>query len=227
MSFKENIERSIANKNSSLCLGIDPHQNSWPPLFKKIREEHNHLKAISYWASSILEITASKIPAVKFQSAMFESYGADGFRLLKDLCLKAKGLGLHVILDAKRADISSTMQAYGRSAFDFFEADSLTVLPYMGSDILVALSPWLREGKGIYIVWISSNSSGKEVQLQQIADIKTIAQVVLESFETRSRELSIENSFGLVLGATMLDKEIDLRVCLDAFGDDFHPQRMC
>ncbi|MFK7825503.1 MAG: orotidine-5'-phosphate decarboxylase [Oligoflexales bacterium] len=205
MSFRVKLEQSIEKKNSSLCIGIDPHQNSWPPLFEKIEQEQGRLKAISYWAHSTLEIAASRIPAVKFQSAMFESYGSEGFHLLHELCLKAKEYGFHVILDAKRADISSTMEAYGRSAFEIFQADSLTVLPYMGSDILVALAPWLRDGKGIYIVWISSNSSGQEVQLLETADKKTTAHRVLECFEARSAELSIENSFGLVLGATMLD----------------------
>ena len=101
------------------------------------------------------------------------------------------------------------MEAYGRSAFEVFQADSLTVLPYMGSDILPALTPWLKEGKGIYLVWLSSNASGKEVQLQWTKEQKTLAEVILESFQCRSADLGVENSFGLVLGATMLDQLTD------------------
>ena len=206
MTFKSQLEESIGDKNSSLCLGIDPHLELWPPLFEKIKREEGILKSISYWAHSILEIARADIPAVKFQSAMFESYGSEGFRLLRELTVKAKNLGFHVILDAKRADIASTMAAYGKSAFDVFQADSLTVLPYMGSDILQALAPWLMNGKGIYLVWVSSNESGKEVQLLENRNNETLAEVILDRFADRAHDLGVEGSYGLVLGATMLDQ---------------------
>lgn len=206
MNFKTKLEQTLLKKNSSLCIGIDPRLKILPPLFIDIQRSQGDLKAISYWAHSTLEIASAKIPAVKFQSAFFESYGSQGFELLRELCSKAKALGFHVILDAKRADISSTMEAYGHSAFDYFMADSLTVLPYMGSDILVALAPWLKAGKGLYLVWVSSNPSGKDVQLQMGVNSKTFAELILESFASRCDDLDLKNSFGLVLGATMLDQ---------------------
>ena len=45
-----------------------------------------------------------------------------------------------MILDAKRGDIGSTAEQYAREAFERYQADSVTVNPYMGFDLDPAVS---------------------------------------------------------------------------------------
>ena len=52
------------------------------------------------------------------------------------------------------------MEAYGKAAFDELGADALTVVPYMGTDVVRPLYPWLEKGHRSYSVFLSSNSSG-------------------------------------------------------------------
>ena len=39
-----------------------------------------------------------------------------------------------VILDSKRGDIGSTAEQYAREAFDRYQADAVTLSPFMGFD---------------------------------------------------------------------------------------------
>ena len=85
------------------------------------------------------------VPAVKPQSAYYEQYGFEGVRVLEQTIRYAQQKGLFVIVDGKRNDIGSTMEAYAaaylgttplldgthQSAFD---GDALTVNGYLGSD---------------------------------------------------------------------------------------------
>ena len=54
--------------------------------------------------------------------------------------LKANYPHIPIILDAKRADIGSTNEAYIAYAFDYVGADAITLQPYLG---LEALQPFL------------------------------------------------------------------------------------
>ena len=46
-----------------------------------------------------------------------------------------------VILDAKRGDIGATAEQYAREAFERYQADALTLSPFMGFD---SIEPYLR-----------------------------------------------------------------------------------
>jgi orotidine-5'-phosphate decarboxylase len=71
---------------------------------------------------------------------------------------RAKELGLVTILDAKRGDIASTAAAYAEAAFTAFDADALTVNPYLGRD---AVEPFVaaarRDGRGLFVLVRTSN----------------------------------------------------------------------
>jgi orotidine-5'-phosphate decarboxylase len=144
-------------------------------------------------------------PMVKFQSAYFEAYGAVGVAALKDAIARARGLGFIALLDAKRGDIASTMHAYGRMAFDYMQADAMTVTPYMGFDVVEPLSPWLRSGHGIYAVWVTSNPSGRTVQeLPLVAPHENVAGAVLRQLSIDCAARGLGSAWGVVLGATKI-----------------------
>lgn len=98
---------------------------------------------------------------MKPQSAYYEMYGIDGIECLKKTINYAKEKGLYVILDAKRGDIGATSEAYakaylgktdiGEKQEPAFDADSLTVNPYLGTDgVQPFVEQCLKFGKSIF-----------------------------------------------------------------------------
>jgi len=69
--------------------------------------------------------------------------------------------GIPVILDSKRGDIARSSENYAIEAFDKWGATAVTVSPYMGTDSVI---PFVREGKGVYILGRTSNPGGADFQ---------------------------------------------------------------
>ena len=90
---------------------------------------------------------AGQVGFVKFQSAYFEAAGLPGLHALSRGLAQARAAGMGAILDAKRGDIGDTATAYARAYLvppsaggsGDFEADCLTVNPFMGPDTLETL----------------------------------------------------------------------------------------
>src|SRR5262249_7079879 len=107
--------------------------------------------------------------------AFFEACGPAGLITLQRVLRKAREQGLLTILDGKRNDIASTGQAYADAAFagvslagqvhPVWDADALTVNPYLGRD---AIEPFLqsarRSGRGIFILVCTSNPGAGQFQ---------------------------------------------------------------
>ncbi|MBM4250868.1 MAG: orotidine-5'-phosphate decarboxylase [Deltaproteobacteria bacterium] len=202
-SFVNSLSSKIRSVGNALCVGCDPDILESPRFTREWLERHGPVSFLENFSRSLIEAAADKVPAIKFQSAFFEAWGPDGFRVLQSAIKFANECGLLTILDAKRGDISSTMRAYGQMAFDVMAADALTVTPYMGTDTVSPLEPWLKRGRGVYLVWVSSNASGASVQDCPIGPTNEplstrIYQEILNYFE----EVKLSDSFGLVVGAT-------------------------
>lgn len=199
--YKTSLRRALENNQSAICLGIDPHHQGWPECWKHVQSKSDGASMVRQWGQCLIR-AASGISAVKFQCAFFEAMGAEGFSVLKELCWFAKDKGFTVILDAKRGDISSTMAAYGRMAYDNFQADAMTVLPWMGMDCVDALLPWLEKGRGAYLVWVSSNPGGR---LLQDGGTPPGRSILLDAVGQWEKKTGCHGAIGLVLGATKIN----------------------
>lgn len=193
--FHQRLRAKISQTGSYLCVGIDPPLNGLSVFLEKERSHLGPQLFLERFGLAIVEAAAGKVPAVKPQSAYFEAYGSKGFAALETVMRRARECGLLTILDAKRGDISSTMAAYGRMAFEALQADALTVTPYMGLDVLEPLWPWLKQDRGVYVVWISSNPSGGLIQ-------DAVAEPLLIALKSAFEAQSADGALGLVLGAT-------------------------
>lgn len=213
MGYRERLAAAIKASGSTLCVGIDPDPKELPPYLQRRLAGASPGGALNEFCEVMLNASRGVAPIVKFQSAYFEAYGAVGVAALKDAMGRAKGLGFLTILDAKRGDIASTMHAYGRLAFDYHQADALTVTPYMGFDVIEPLSPWLKAGKGIYAVWISSNASGRDVQELELRDATdvNVAGAVLRNLKIACDARGLNSALGLVLGATKIGQLPDVQ----------------
>jgi len=206
-NYKERLLEKTAEKKSHLCLGVDLHLKSLPSFFNKTIEKKNLEYALTKWTTALIEAASPLVPAIKFQSSFFEALGPFGFTLLKENIKTAKSKGLITILDAKRCDISSTMEAYGFSAFEQLKADALTVVSYMGADVIRPLYQWMKQGHGVYSVFLSSNDSGYQRQSQTFSSKNdTLAESFHEEILKEISSKNLKPSFGLVVGVKAYEK---------------------
>jgi orotidine-5'-phosphate decarboxylase len=204
--FDERLRAAVAESGNTLCVGIDPPVRPAHAFLAgelQRRGAERYLEA--YGEALVAAAVEARAPIVKPQSAFFEAFGAEGLSALRYVLAKASESGLLTILDAKRGDISSTMSAYGRAAFDVMRADALTVTPYMGFDVIEPLLPWLTTGRGVYVVWVSSNASGRVVQEAELASGGWLAATLWREFRRGFEAADALGALGLVLGATKLD----------------------
>ena len=138
-------------------------------------------QAILAYNKEIIDAICDIVPAVKPQAAYYEMYSWQGMWALCETVKYAQEKGMIVIMDGKRNDIGSTMQAYakaylGVSEFNgkelsAFGSDMLTVTGYLGSDGIEPLLPICDEkDKGIFVLVKTSNPSSGELQDQKIGD---------------------------------------------------------
>ncbi len=140
-----------------LVLGVDPRPSLHPGP--------DPLAHVERYTGGLIEALTPRLAAVKFQFAFFEALGAPGWALLERLVATARVLALPVILDAKRADIGSTAEAYARATLGRWPGSALTVNPYLGED---ALAPFFaaadRTGGAVFVLVKTSNPGSATFQ---------------------------------------------------------------
>ena len=193
------------DEHGPLCVGIDPHEHllsSWglPATAAGVRE---------FALRTVSELKGT-VAAVKPQSAFFEQYGSAGVAALEETLAAAGDAGLLTVLDIKRGDIGSTMGAYAKAYLDpasALAADSITVSPYLGFGALEpAFELAAAHGKGIFVLALTSNPEGTEVQ-HAVRDGDSVAGSIVSRVRARNAQALGTNEelgpFGLVVGATI------------------------
>lgn len=232
MSFDRLLGAIIEKKNPSV-VGLDPAPGTVPPevVDAFVREAEDPLvgmgEALSEWGERIVDAVHDIVPAVKPQMAYYEAYGWPGLRALEHTVRYARQKGLFVILDGKRNDIGSTMQAYaaaylgqtevGGERVRAFEGDALTVNGYLGTD---GIDPLLRAceayDRGIFVLVKTSNPSSGELQDRECGG-KTVYAAMGELCETWGAGSVGQygySSVGAVVGATYPEQLQELRAAL-------------
>ncbi|MCL2201547.1 MAG: orotidine-5'-phosphate decarboxylase, partial [Oscillospiraceae bacterium] len=163
-------------------------------------------------------------PAVKPQAAFYEKYGWQGVRALAETIAYAQAKGMFVIVDGKRGDIGSTMEAYAEGwlgttevegeSFTPFGGDALTVNGYLGSDgIEPLLKVCKRQDKGIFVLAKTSNPSSGELQDIVVGE-KTIYETMAALCDKWGEALPGKYGYsgvGVVVGATYPEQLSELR----------------
>jgi orotidine-5'-phosphate decarboxylase len=215
--FADRLCDAIRKKGTSLCVGLDPR---WESLPTEVRNRHpgGSLAAVASayeeFCGRVLDIVAPLVPVVKPQSAFFEGCGPEGMTVLQRLVRKARGQGLLVLLDGKRNDIASTATAYADATFTVWEADALTINPYLGRD---AVEPFLqsarRAGGGVFVLVRTSNPGAGQFQDLK-CDGRPLYQHVGEAVAAWTRENLGScglGDVGAVVGATYPEELLALR----------------
>ena len=183
--FADRLMSAIAEKNSRVCVGIDPvvelmpehlrpsgrfEERFWHPRIESFRTSPL-LDGVGKFCAGLIDAVAEFAPAIKFNSAHFEALGPGGPELLYRLMAWSTRLGVLVLVDAKRGDVGSTAKAYARAVFSrYAEApmrppDAVTVNPWLGSD---GVQPFVDQaaelGRGVFVLVRTSNPSAIEIQ---------------------------------------------------------------
>jgi orotidine-5'-phosphate decarboxylase len=192
-----------------LCVGIDPHA----ALLERwgLPVDANGLER---FAMTCVEAFAGEVAVVKPQSAFFEAHGSAGVAVLERLVAACRAAGTLVLLDVKRGDIGSTMAAYAQAYLGEgspLAADAVTVSPYLGFGSLdPALDLAQRNGRGVFVLALTSNEEGPQVQRARAGNGVTVAQTVVDEAAARNAGASPVGHVGLVIGATVGRTELDL-----------------
>jgi orotidine-5'-phosphate decarboxylase len=208
MTFGQRL-RSAVDERGPLCVGIDPHaalMQEWG-----LGDDVASLETFSLRAVEALAPYAS---VLKPQSAFFERFGSRGVAVLERVVAEARAAGALVLLDVKRGDIGSTSQAYADAYLDpasSLAVDAITVSPYLGFG---SLDPFVdaarRHDAGLFVLALTSNKEGPEVQAATTADGATVAGTVLAHLRRLNADATPLGSFGAVVGATLGTVEEEL-----------------
>jgi len=233
--FGDKLLRAVRAKKSVVCVGLDPRLEKIPQFIcERAREKFSSDvfaaagEAILRFNMGIIDAVSDLVPVVKPQIAFYEMFGAAGVQAFTDTLKYARSKGLLTIADAKRNDIGSTAEAYA-SAFlgasevfgkrvHAFDADSITVTPYLGWD---GIKPFLeicrKEGKGMFVLVKTSNKSSGDLQDLKVSagmDGKSLAETVGHFVESWGSDDIGEEGYscvGAVVGATYPQQAARLR----------------
>lgn len=197
-TFADRLAAEVERKRSQLVIGLDPNPDLLPV---ELRGD------VARFCCGIVDSVAPYAVAVKPQLAFFEALGPAGMAAFDEVCAYARRVGLLVIADGKRGDVSSTARAYADAYLegDPPRADALTVNPLLGRDAIEPfLGPVRRGGAGIFVLVRTSNAGG-DLQDATLSDGRPlwqhIAQLVADWGEERVGEVGL-SSVGAVVGAT-------------------------
>jgi orotidine-5'-phosphate decarboxylase len=197
------------DKRGPLCVGIDPH----PDLLRAWSLPVSAL-GLERFCETCVGAFGDVAAVIKPQSAFFEVFGSAGLAVLERTISAARAAGGLVLLDVKRGDIGSTMSAYAQAYLDPaapLAADAITVSPYLGVESLApAFEAAVQHGNGVFVLAVTSNPGGGQVQRAQTADGKSVAQAVVDELAERNSRLSPLGSLGVVFGATASERGVDL-----------------
>jgi orotidine-5'-phosphate decarboxylase len=193
MNFMHSLNTAWRERNSLLCVGLDPDPEKFPAHLQ------GRPDAIFEFCKGIVDATADLVCCFKPQIAYFAAHRAeDPLEALIDH-IHARHPGTPVILDAKRGDIGSTAEQYAVEAFERFKADAITVNPYMGRD---SVEPYLAHSdKGVILLCRTSNPGGSDLQFLEVNGYggkklyEHVAQLV-------AQEWNASGQCALVVGAT-------------------------
>jgi len=201
MTFGERLG-GVLDGRGSVCVGIDPHA----ALLERwgLTDDVNGLET---FARTCVEAFGSVAAVIKPQSAFFERFGSRGVAVLERTIADARSAGALVLLDVKRGDIGSTMAAYADAYLDQLSslaADAITVSPYLGvGSLQPAFDLAAKNDAGVFVLALTSNPEGPQVQHARVPDGRTVAQSVIDDVATRNVGAVPLGSFGVVVGATI------------------------
>jgi orotidine-5'-phosphate decarboxylase len=184
---------------TQVCVGLDPFIDRFPASFSASTQ------AIFEFNKAIIDATSPFACCFKPQFAHYAAEAAEDQLKQTIQYIKQNHPEIPVILDSKRGDIGSTATMYAREAFEHYQADAVTVNPYMGSDTVLPFAQY--KDHGVIVLCRTSNPSAAEFQNQLIDNEPLYIHVA-----RRAQQQWNENgNISLVVGATAPEEMARIR----------------
>ena len=191
MSFIQDLLAAQQRRDSLLCVGLDPEPDRFPEPWR------SDAARIFDFCCAIVDATKDLVCAYKPQIAYFAAHRAEDQLERLMAHLRRVAPEVPVILDAKRGDIGSTAAQYAREAFVRYQADAVTLSPYMGFD---SIEPYLSyDGRGLILLCRTSNPGGGDLQSQPLASGERLYEYIAK---LAAGPWNQSGRLGLVVGAT-------------------------
>jgi orotidine-5'-phosphate decarboxylase len=201
-------------KKGNVCVGLDTDLDYLPKSF--LNNYNNIEEGLFQFNRKIIDATLDHTACYKVQIAYYEAYGIKGLMAYKRTLEYIKSVGCVSIADIKRGDISKTAEMYGKAHFEGdFEADFITVNPYMGMDSIEPYMEYLKnKEKGLFALIRTSNKGSKDFEYIEDREGKKVYEVVGEKLEKLGEAVFGKcgyTSIGGVVGCTTAEDGIKIR----------------
>ncbi len=191
MRFTDTLAAATHRHESLLCVGLDPEPSRFPAGWQ------GDAGRIFDFCAGIVDATKDLACAFKPQIAYFHAHRAEDQLERLMAHIRRVAPEVPVILDAKRGDIGATAEQYAREAFVRYQADAVTLSPFMGFD---SIEPYLRyDGRGAILLCRTSNPGGDDLQAQPLASGERLFEHIAR---LAAGPWNRGGQLGLVVGAT-------------------------
>jgi orotidine-5'-phosphate decarboxylase len=232
VTFSDKLAMAIRQKQSILCVGLDPQLDYMPESLIREWQFGDH-KTFEYIAGlfldfnrQIIDAVAPCAVAVKPQIAFYEQYGSAGLATLESTLDYAREKGLIDITDAKRGDGGDTANAYadghigevlawegGRSDEinlvrkpSPIRTDAVTIHVQIGDDCVMRFVERVKQyGTGIFVVDKTSFKPNSRVeQIATTSGLKVWQEIALmtKTWGEGTEAACGYRNVGVVMGAT-------------------------
>lgn len=205
--------------NGHVCVGLDTDYTYLPTALAA--RYPNIEDGLFEFNRALIDATLDVAACYKVQIAYYESYGIAGLRAYQKTLAYLRDKGAVIIADIKRGDIAKTAEMYAKAHFTGdFEADFITLSPYMGLDSLSPYLPYFEKNeKGAFVLIRTSNEGAKDIEYLPTENNQRVYHVVGQKINEMGKPFIGKcgfSSIGGVMGCTHADEASEIRAMLDS-----------
>ena len=196
-----------------VCLGLDTDASYIP---QHILEGKSLDEAIFQFNKEIIDATLDVVACYKVQIAYYEALGLAGLIAYRNTLKYLREKDAIIIADIKRGDIAATASQYAKAHFTGdFEADFITLSPYMGMDSIEPYMPYMESGKkGVFVLVRTSNKGAEDFENLDIKDGKKLYNAVADKITEAGQTVKGKYGYtaiGGVIGCTHVEEGKEIR----------------
>ncbi|KAI3349410.1 orotidine-5'-phosphate decarboxylase [Clostridium botulinum] len=200
-------------KRGVVCVGLDTSLDYVP---EHIKNKKTPSEAIFEFNKQIIDFTCDIAACFKVQIAYYEALGLEGLLAYKKTLEYLREKDEIIIADIKRGDIAATAKMYAKGHFEGdFEADFITLNPYMGMDSIEPYLPYLENGKkGIFSLVRTSNKGAEDIEYLDTNIGDKVYHVVGDKLMNMGKNIISKCGYhplGGVIGCTHVEEGKELR----------------
>lgn len=213
----DKLYESVAKKGV-VCVGLDTDLSYVPQYLREQAE--SPAQAVYLFNKAIIDATEDVAGCFKVQIAYYEAMGLEGLKAYGQTLAYLREKKLLSIADIKRGDIAKTAEMYAQGHFQGdFEADFVTLAPYMGMDSVIPYLPFVKDKeKGLFILVRTSNPGSRDFQYLSTEQDMPLYDVVGTAVQQAGKAFLGQcgfSSVGAVIGGTTGEEAESIRSLLD------------